>query len=117
MLPSVGGFAVSSDGYFSYFSLKPYVVTPHLNHYMTPHLNGLIETVQMRGHNIWFHAELIKMIPGYHQIPPPYLELCCLVYNGSHDMMVLYQKIVLLGATLQMRDCCLCSTLKCLFSE
>ena len=31
---------------FSYFSSKPYVVTPHLN--------GLIETVQMRGHNICF---------------------------------------------------------------
>ena len=35
---------------FSYFSLKPYVVTPHLNR--------LIETVQMRGHNICFNAEL-----------------------------------------------------------
>ena len=30
---------------FSHFSLKPYVVTPHLNR--------LIETVQMRGHNIY----------------------------------------------------------------
>ena len=29
---------------FSYFSLKPYVVTPHLN--------CLNETVPMRGHNI-----------------------------------------------------------------
>ena len=34
---------------FSYFSLKPYVVTSHLN--------CLIETVQMRGHNICFNAE------------------------------------------------------------
>ena len=29
------------------FCMKPYVVTPHLNR--------LDETVQMRGHNIWFH--------------------------------------------------------------
>ena len=33
------------EGYFSYFSLKLYVVTPHLNR--------LVETVQMRGHNIF----------------------------------------------------------------
>ena len=31
---------------FSYFSIKPYVLTPHLNR--------LVETVQMRGHNICF---------------------------------------------------------------
>ena len=31
---------------FSYFCIKTYVVTPHLNR--------LDETVQMRGHNIWF---------------------------------------------------------------
>ena len=24
--------------------------------------------VQMRGHNIWFNAELSKLIPNYHQI-------------------------------------------------
>ena len=47
---------------FSYFSSKPYVVTPHLN--------GLDETVQMRGHNICFYAELTKIIPSYHQILP-----------------------------------------------
>ena len=41
---------------FSYFSSKPYVVTPHLNR--------LFETVQMRGHNICCHAELTKIIPG-----------------------------------------------------
>ena len=45
---------------FSYFSLKPYVVTPNLNR--------LDETVQMRGHNIHFYAELAKIIPNYHQI-------------------------------------------------
>ena len=32
---------------------------------MTPNLN---ETVQMRGHNMWFYAELTKSIPHYHQI-------------------------------------------------
>ena len=40
----------SGDINFSYFSLKPYDVTTHLNH--------LDETVQMRGHNICFYAEL-----------------------------------------------------------
>ena len=45
-----------------YFSSKPYVVTPHLNR--------LAETVQMRGHNICFYAKLTKIIPNYHQIPP-----------------------------------------------
>ena len=47
---------------FSYFSLKPYIVTPHLNH--------LDETVQMRGHNLCFYAELTKIIHNYHQIAP-----------------------------------------------
>ena len=37
------------DDNFSYFSLKPDVVTTHLNH--------LNETVQMRSHNISFYAE------------------------------------------------------------
>ena len=49
-------------GNFSYFSLKPYVVTPHLNR--------LDEAVQMRGHNICFYAELTKIIPNYHQTLP-----------------------------------------------
>ena len=44
----------------SYFSLKPYV--------MTPYLNRLTKTVQRRGHNIRFEAELTKkIIPNYHQ--------------------------------------------------
>ena len=47
---------------FFYSSLKPYVVTPHLNH--------LIKTVQMRCHNICFYAELSKLIPNYQQILP-----------------------------------------------
>ena len=37
---------------------------------MTPHLNRLVETVQMRGHNIWFRAELTKIIPNYRLIFP-----------------------------------------------
>ena len=40
---------------FSYFTRKPYVVTPHLN--------CLIEMVQRMGHNIRFCAELTKIIP------------------------------------------------------
>ena len=47
---------------FACFSLKPYDVTPHLNH--------LDETVQMRGHNICFNAEVAKIIPNYHQLLP-----------------------------------------------
>ena len=35
-----------------------------------PNLNRLVETVQMRGHNICFYAELIKIIHNYHQIHP-----------------------------------------------
>ena len=42
---------------------------------MTPHLNCLNETVQMRGHNICFYAELTKSFPIYHQ-----LELCIILY-------------------------------------
>ena len=37
---------------------------------MTSHLNHLVKTVQMRGHNICFYAELTKTIPYYHQIHP-----------------------------------------------
>ena len=48
------------DDNFLYLSLKPYVVTPHLNR--------LVETVQMRGHNVYFYAELTKIIPNYHHI-------------------------------------------------
>ena len=63
---------------FSYFSLKPYVVTPHLNR--------LSETVQLKGHNTC-NAEFTKIIPNSQQILPLiYLELCrcildsCLIY-------------------------------------
>ena len=38
---------------FSYFSMKPYVVIPHLNHLSeTAQMSN--ETVQIRGHNICF---------------------------------------------------------------
>ena len=37
---------------FSYFSLKPYVVTPYPSR--------LDERVQMRGHNVYVNAELTK---------------------------------------------------------
>ena len=40
---------------FSYFSLKPYVVTPHLNRLVeTVQMRRHNETVQMRLHNVWF---------------------------------------------------------------
>ena len=52
---------VAIDNY-SYFSSKPYVVTTHPNR--------LDETVQMRGNNICFYAELTKIIPNHHQIFP-----------------------------------------------
>ena len=47
---------------FSYFSSQPYVVTTHLN--------CLVETIQMKGRNLHFYAELVKIIPYYHQIHP-----------------------------------------------
>ena len=42
---------------FCYFCIKTYVVTPHLKR--------LDETVQMRGHNIWFCREIRKIIIKY----------------------------------------------------
>ena len=41
---------------FLILSSKPYVVTPHLNR--------LVETVQLSGYNVCFYAEL-KIIPKY----------------------------------------------------
>ena len=51
---------------------------------MTPHLNCLIEMVQMRGHNISFYAELTNIIPIYHQILPLILS-SVLVNENSED--------------------------------
>ena len=60
---------------FCQFCRKTYAVTPHLNclyetlqmrghktYVVTSHLNCLNETVQMRGHNIWFQREVRKII-------------------------------------------------------
>ena len=40
----------------------------HRNHVVVPHLNCLVETVQMTDHNICFYAELTKIILTYHQL-------------------------------------------------
>ena len=61
---------------FSYFSLKPYVVTPHLSR--------LDETIQMRGHNICFYAKLTKIIPNYHQILPLIYDALRMLYSIFH---------------------------------
>ena len=54
---------IEMEDNFSYFSLKPYAVIPHLN--------LLDKTVQIRGHNIHvFNVELTNIIPNYHQIIP-----------------------------------------------
>ena len=42
---------------FCKFCIKLYVVTPHLNH--------LKETVQMRGNNMWFESQIMKIIIKY----------------------------------------------------
>ena len=60
---------------FSYFSLKPYV--------MTPHLNRLNETVQMRGYNICFYAEL-KNYPLLSPNTTSCLEFC--VFRGKQKV-------------------------------
>ena len=51
---------------FLNFSLKQYVVTPHLNH--------LTEMVQMRGHNM-FQCRTNKNYPELSSNTPSYLEL------------------------------------------
>ena len=53
---------------FSYFSFKPYVVTPYLNR--------LSETVQMSSHIIWFYAEFTKIIPTNKKIIPHLDQVC-----------------------------------------
>ena len=53
------------------------ILISHLHHnVVTPYLNCIIETFQIRGHNKCFYAELTKINPNYQQIlPPSYLEL------------------------------------------
>ena len=41
----------------------------HKEYVVTPHLNRLDETVQMRGHNIWFQWEIRKIIPQLSNTP------------------------------------------------
>ena len=60
--PDKMGYLMIIEDNFSYSSLKPYVVTPYLNH--------LVKMVLMRCHNICFNAELIKITLNYHQILP-----------------------------------------------
>ena len=55
---------------------------------MTPHLNRLVETVQMRGHNICFYAEL-KNISNYHQILP-------LTYSSGYHLGIFFFKLILI---------------------
>ena len=50
---------------------------------MTPHLNHLIEMVQMRDHNISFSAELTKIIPYYHQILPIILSSAHIIFVSA----------------------------------
>ena len=56
------------NGANTVFLIKTICYDP--SYVMTPHLNCLIETVQMRGHNICFYAELTKIISNYHKILP-----------------------------------------------
>ena len=50
-----GGIEDKSKIFFSYFSIKTYVVTPHKNR--------LGETVLMVGHKICFYGEICLIIP------------------------------------------------------
>ena len=53
---------------FSYFSLKPYGVTPHLNHLAT--------LVLMRGLDLYFCGEEVKMVPKLSLLALSYLKHC-----------------------------------------
>ena len=50
---------MKGKGYF-YLFLTEAIILPS-------HLNCLDETVQMRGHNVWFYAELSNIILNYYQ--------------------------------------------------
>ena len=67
---------------FSYFSSKPYVVTPHLNR--------LVEMVQMWGHKkiTCFLGELTKVIPYYHE----YSYLSRLLHMPGRHSYILTKK-------------------------
>ena len=57
---------------FCYFCIKTFAVTPHLNRLDS---TRDLETLRMRGHNIWFQRELRKIIPQLSPITPSYEEL------------------------------------------
>ena len=46
-----------------------------------PSSERLDETLQMRGHSICFYAQLIKIVPNYHQNTPSYLHLLAELWN------------------------------------
>ena len=66
------------EGYFSYFSSKPYIVTPHLNR-----LDG---TVQMRVENICFMQSKTRAVTRQHSSPEPVL--------AHHEHKVLNSKSI-----------------------
>ena len=76
------GYLVIIRDNFCQFCTKTYVVTPHVN---------CLETVQMRGHNIWFQRE-IKNYPSVITENSSYLELwislcqTCIVLHFSHEI-------------------------------
>ena len=59
---------------FSNFSVKPYIVTPHMNR--------LDETVHMRSHTICLSAELTKIFPYFNQKSLLSRALSCNVYKS-----------------------------------
>ena len=54
---------------FFLFVIKTNVMTPYLN-VLLRGFRCLIETVQMRGHNICIHVNLTKIILNYHKMLP-----------------------------------------------
>ena len=55
---------------------------------MTPHLNYLMEMVQMRGYKIDFCAEITKITPNYHQILPLiYFRQTVLIRRSQHLLL------------------------------
>ena len=52
-----------------------FVISHRNQNVVNPHLNRLGKTVQMRGHNICFYAELAKKFPELSPNTPSYIEL------------------------------------------
>ena len=57
---------------------------------MTPHLNGLIEMGQMRGHNICFYAELTKIITKYSHFSRALLIVYCVFIVCLYTVILLF---------------------------